>query len=65
LGDSDLKKIRSVSGAARIKLEVLNAAVSLQSLPVSPRNGPMELAGISWQKTLISLQIGAVKLYTW
>jgi len=25
----------------------------------------MELAGISWQKTLMSLQIGAVKLYKW
>jgi proteic killer suppression protein len=34
--DLDVKKFRSISRAARIKLEVLNAAISLQNLRVPP-----------------------------
>jgi len=36
--DLDVKKFRSISRVARIKLEVLNAAVSLSSLRVPPGN---------------------------
>ncbi len=43
--DLDVKKIRSISRAARIKLEVLNAAVSLNSLRVLPGNRLERLKG--------------------
>ena len=36
--DLDIKRFRNISRAARIKLEVLNAAVSLNSLKVPPGN---------------------------
>ena len=43
--DLDVKKFRSISKAARIKLEVLNAAVSLDSLRVPPGNRLEQLKG--------------------
>jgi len=43
--DFDVKKFRSISRAARIKLEVLNAAISLQSLRVPPGNRLEQLKG--------------------
>ena len=43
--DIDVKKFRSISKAARIKLEVLNAAVSLNSLQVPPGNRLEQLKG--------------------
>lgn len=43
--DLDVKKFRSFSRAARIKLEVLNAAISLQSLRVPPGNRLEQLKG--------------------
>jgi len=43
--DLDVKKFRSISKAARIKLEVLNAAVSLDSLRVPPGNRLEHLKG--------------------
>ncbi len=43
--DLDVKKFRSISRAARIKLEVLNAAVSLDSLRVPPGNRLEQLKG--------------------
>jgi len=43
--DLDVKKFRSISKAARIKLEVLNAAVSLDSLRVLPGNKLEQLNG--------------------
>jgi len=43
--DLDVKKFRSISKAARIKLEVLNAAVSLDSLRVLPGNKLEQLKG--------------------
>jgi proteic killer suppression protein len=43
--DLDVKKFRNISRAARIKLEVLNAAVSLQSLRVPPGNRLEQLKG--------------------
>jgi proteic killer suppression protein len=43
--DFDVKKFRSISKAARIKLEVLNAAISLQSLRVPPGNRLEQLKG--------------------
>ena len=43
--DLDVKKFRSISKAARIKLEVLNAAISLQSLRVPPGNRLEQLKG--------------------
>ena len=43
--DLDIKKFRSVSKAARIKLEVLNAVESLNSLRVPPGNRLEQLKG--------------------
>lgn len=43
--DLDVKKFRSISRTARIKLEVLNAAISLQSLRVPPGNRLEQLKG--------------------
>jgi len=43
--DDDIKKFRSISRTARLKLEVLNAAVSLNSLRVPPGNGLEQLKG--------------------
>ena len=43
--DWDVKKFRNISRAARIKLEVLNAAVSLNSLRVPPGNRLEPLKG--------------------
>ena len=43
--DLDVKKFRSISKTARIKLEVLNAAVSLDSLRVPPGNRLEQLKG--------------------
>lgn len=43
--DFDVKKFRSISRAARIKLEVLNAAISLQSMRVPPGNRLEQLKG--------------------
>lgn len=43
--DFDVKKFRSISKAARIKLEVLSAAISLQSLRVPPGNRLEQLKG--------------------
>jgi toxin HigB-1 len=43
--DLDVKKFRSISRIARIKLEVLNAAISLQSLRVPPGNRLEQLKG--------------------
>ncbi|MCK5784897.1 MAG: type II toxin-antitoxin system RelE/ParE family toxin [Desulfobacterales bacterium] len=41
----DVRKFRSISRVARIKLEVLNAAVSLSSLRVPPGNRLEQLKG--------------------
>ena len=43
--DLDVKRFRSISRTARIKLEVLNAAVSLNSLWVPPGNRLEQLKG--------------------
>jgi len=43
--DDDVKKFRGISRAARLKLEVLNAAVSLNSLRVPPGNRLEQLRG--------------------
>ena len=43
--DLDIKKFRSITRIARIKLEVLNAAVSLNSLRVPPGNRLEQLKG--------------------
>jgi toxin HigB-1 len=43
--DIDVKKFRSILKGARIKLEVLNAAVSLNSLRVPPGNRLEQLKG--------------------
>jgi len=43
--DLDVKKFRSISRAARIKLEILNAAVSLNSLRIPPGNRLEQLKG--------------------
>ena len=43
--DLDVRKFRSISRTARIKLEVLNAAVSLNSLRVPPGNRLEQLKG--------------------
>ncbi|MFA5717339.1 MAG: type II toxin-antitoxin system RelE/ParE family toxin [Desulfobulbaceae bacterium] len=43
--DFDVRKFRSISRIARIKLEVLNAAVSLNSLSVPPWNRLEQLKG--------------------
>jgi len=43
--DDDIKKFRSLFRTARLKLEVLNAAVSLNSLRVPPGNRLEQLKG--------------------
>ena len=43
--DDDVKKFRDISKAARLKLEVLNASVSLNSLRVPPGNRLEQLKG--------------------
>ncbi|WP_299982732.1 type II toxin-antitoxin system RelE/ParE family toxin [Desulfobacula sp.] len=43
--DLEVKKFRSIYRTARIKLEVLNAAVSLNSLRVPPGNRLEQLKG--------------------
>ncbi len=43
--DLDVKRFRSISKVARVKLEVLNAAVSLNSLRVPPGNRLEQLKG--------------------
>ena len=43
--DLDVKRFRGISRVARIKLEVLNAAVSLNSLRVHPGNILEQLKG--------------------
>ena len=43
--DDDVKKFRGISRAARLKLEVLNAAISLNSLRVPPGNRLEQLKG--------------------
>ena len=43
--DDDVKKFRSISRKARLKLEVLNAAVSLNSLRIPPGNRLEQLKG--------------------
>ncbi|MCI5120356.1 MAG: excinuclease ABC subunit A [Candidatus Electrothrix sp. AUS4] len=43
--DLDVKKFRSISKAARIKLELLHAAVSLNSLRIPPGNRLEQLTG--------------------
>ena len=43
--DLDVKKFRTISRAARIKLELLNATVSLGSLRVPPGNRLEQLKG--------------------
>lgn len=43
--DLDVKRLRSISRTTRIKLEVLNAAVSLNSLQVPPGNRLERLKG--------------------
>lgn len=43
--DLSVKRFRSISRVARIKLEVLNAAISLQSLRVPPGNRLEQLKG--------------------
>ena len=43
--DLDVKKFRTISRAARIKLELLNATISLNSLRVPPGNRLERLKG--------------------
>ena len=43
--DLDVKKFRSISKIARVKLEVLNAVVSLSNLRVPPGNRLEQLKG--------------------
>ncbi len=43
--DIGVKRFRSISRTARIKLEVLNAAISLQSLRIPPGNRLEQLKG--------------------
>lgn len=43
--DLDVRKFRSISRIARIKLEVLNAVVSLNSLRIPPGNRLEQLIG--------------------
>ena len=43
--DSDVKKFRSINKQARIRLEILNAAVSLKSLRIPPGNRLEKLKG--------------------
>ena len=43
--DSDVKKFRSINKQARIRLEILNASVSLKSLRIPPGNKLEKLKG--------------------
>jgi proteic killer suppression protein len=43
--DNDVKRFRSISRAARLKLEILNATISLDSLKVPPGNHLEALKG--------------------
>ena len=43
--DIGVKRFKSISRAARIKLEVLNATISLQSLRIPPGNRLEQLKG--------------------
>ena len=43
--DFDVKKFRSISKIARVKLELLNATVSLNSLRIPPGNRLEQLKG--------------------
>lgn len=43
--DDDVKKFRGIFRAARLKLEVLNASISLNSLRVPPGNRLEQLKG--------------------
>ena len=43
--DIDVKKFRSISRVARIKLEVLNATISINSLRIPPGNRLEQLKG--------------------
>lgn len=43
--DIDVKKFRSISRVARIKLEVLNATLSINSLRIPPGNRLEQLKG--------------------
>ena len=43
--DTDVKKFRSISRKTRMKLEILNAVVSLESLKVPPGNRLESLKG--------------------
>ena len=43
--DLDVKKFRAISKIARIKLEVLNATISLNSLRIPPGNRLEQLKG--------------------
>ncbi len=43
--DIEIKRFRTISRTARIKLEILNAAISLQSLRVPPGNRLDQLKG--------------------
>ena len=43
--DVDVRKFRGINRTARIKLEILNAAVSIQSLRVPPGNRLEQLHG--------------------
>ncbi len=43
--DFDVKKFRSISRTARMKLEILNAAVTLDSLKIPPGNRLEQLRG--------------------
>ncbi len=47
--DVNVKRFRSISRVARIKLEILNAAVFLQSLRVPPGNRLEQLKG-NWKR---------------
>ncbi len=53
--DLDIKRFRSISRTARIKPEILNAAVSLNSLRVPPGNRLEQLKGN--RKGLYSIRI--------
>ncbi len=43
--DFNVKRLRNISRVARIKLEVLNAAISLKSLRIPPGNRLEQLKG--------------------
>jgi proteic killer suppression protein len=44
--DIDVRKFHSINRAARMKLEILNAAISLNSLRVPPGNRLEQLHGV-------------------